>query len=73
MSNIKIDNHSGSDLFVDSESFLQELDDHESINIFGGISVEAEAAWSTHSIECPGKVTPTEFSTISVWCRTEEN
>lgn len=68
MADIKIDNISGSDLFIDSENFLQELNGGEIDNIFGGVQLVPEMAWSTMSMSGCG-VTGDEWSTFSASCR----
>jgi hypothetical protein len=56
MADIKITNIPGSDLLVDSESFLQELTNDEIINTHGG--------FSSVSIKCPDN----KASLASIWC-----
>jgi hypothetical protein len=73
MANIEVNdiNPFGTDLFADSESFLNELSNDEMDlrgGLFGNVTDVFTRAWSTASKGC-GTVGPDEWSTWSEGCR----
>ena len=54
--NIKsINNEAGSELFIDSESFMDELERDDSLNILGGFQ-QLQGGRSTCSCNCNGAI-----------------